>query len=130
MIEEAKAKIQKETDAAKDPNTKLIGSYVLEVLCKSEENAAKVAEEKKTLDGCMADMRTKAKAHAQHNCAMVDGNTIIRWVKAYFGARAAQADEIAWYTRAFAGASEAPKQEAAPAAEPADDGHIDLFDLM
>ena len=85
MIEEAIEKVSNEIAKIKAPYGEALGTYIITNLLDTEENAKKVMDEKKTLDGCLSFIKGKAKESAVNGVAMIDEDTVYGWLREYYG---------------------------------------------
>lgn len=113
MIEEAIKKVSNEIAKIKAPYGEVLGTYIITKLLNTEENAKKVMDEKKTLEGCLNSVKGSAKKSAVNGMAMVDENTVYGWIREYYGINEQKATE-----------------QTAPA--PAENGRkiVSLFDMI
>lgn len=119
--------ILKEIKESKEANTKFIGRYVIDVLCKTENGDN---FKNKSLKECMAKIREQAKEMGG-NCVMVDGNTVLEWVNDYFNITPSSGEMRRWYTASIA--PDAPPPEVKKTVKPtcSDDlNNISLLDLL
>ena len=123
MLEDIRKKIEGEM---KSDELKPFGRYILDQLLVSEENAEKMGADGKSLKACFDAVKGKAKGHAHSGCAIIEGKTVFKWIREYYGI-ASGSDMAAKESPAAvpAGAS-APTAPIAPAAPKT----ISLLDLM
>ena len=89
MIQKAIIKIN--TEMQKSPNDKqleAIGHHVIDAIT-TEANAKAVLDEKKTLNGARAEVRSAAKKQAVNGMAMIASDEVFAIVDKYFGISAA-----------------------------------------
>ena len=82
-IQEAINKIDSEADKMKDDTAVRITSYIIDNYITNAENAEKVMS--KTLSDCISSVRSKAEKQAKNSCAMIEGRTVLNWVKEFYG---------------------------------------------
>ena len=82
-IQEAINKIDSEADKMKDDTAVRITSYIIDNYITNAENAEKVMS--KTLSDCISSVRSKAEKQAQNSYAMIEGRTVLNWVKEFYG---------------------------------------------
>ena len=92
MITEAITKITGEVNNIKGDHAQQIGEYLIDHM--TDESAAKIMDEKKTLSGCISAVTSKAKARATNNCAMIADTEVFSWVRDYYGICNAQDAKI------------------------------------
>lgn len=85
MFENAINKVNKEIAEIKNPYGERLGTYIITELLDSEDNAAKILNEKKTLKGCFSEISSKARKNADGNVAMIDSETVFGWLREYYG---------------------------------------------
>lgn len=83
-IEKAANKLDSAAEKMKGNYAKLVASYLIEQI-RTEDAAAKVLKEKKTLDGCMNEIQSKARKQAVNGCAAVEDAMVYKWAESYFG---------------------------------------------
>lgn len=75
-------------DSAAEKNgsnyAKLVASHLIEQI-RTEEAARKIMDEKKTLEGCMKEIQSKARKQAVNGCAAVEDAMVYKWAEGYFG---------------------------------------------
>ena len=89
MIQQAIIKIN--TEMQKSPNDKqleAIGHHVIDAIT-TEANAKAVLDEKKTLNGARAEVRSAAQKQAVNGMAMIASDEVFAIVDKYFGLTAA-----------------------------------------
>lgn len=84
-IQSAINKIDSEAEKMKDTTSTLIASHIIDTYLTSDENAEKVLDEKKSLNKCIDNIKSKAKQQATNGMAMIDSEVVYGWVKDYFG---------------------------------------------
>lgn len=82
-IQEAINRIDSEADKMKDDTAVRITSYIIDNYITSAENAEKVMS--KTLSDCISSVRSKAEKQAKNSYAMIEGRTVLNWVKEFYG---------------------------------------------
>lgn len=123
MLEDAKKKIEAEM---KTDELKPFGRYILDQLLVSEENAEKVGADGKSLKACFAAVKGKAQKQAHGGCAMIENQTVFKWIREYYGI--ASGSDVA----ANESPAAVPVADSAPTAPiaPAVPKTINLLDLM
>lgn len=84
-IQKAIDKIDKEAEELGGGQFMVIASHIIEKYLASDENADKVLDESKSLKKCIDDCKSKARAEAVGNVAMIADETVYGWVKEYYG---------------------------------------------
>lgn len=85
MIEKAITKINAEIQKApNDTYRAIIGEYIIDHIL-TEDDAAKILDEDKTLEKALEEVVSKAQKQAQKNKAVIVSTTVFGWVMEYFG---------------------------------------------
>lgn len=85
IIEKAITKIDEEAEKLGGGQVMIIASHIIDNYLKTDENAHKVLDNKKTLESCLTSCASKAKQYAVKNMAIIDDKTVYGWVKEYYG---------------------------------------------
>ncbi len=80
-IEKINAEIQK---APNDIYRAIIGEYIIDHML-TDEDAAKVLDEKKTLGKALEEINSKAKKQATGSTAFIENSVVYGWAMKYFG---------------------------------------------
>jgi len=83
MITEAIDKITKEVNDSKNTHAQVMGEYLIDHI--TEESAAKILQEGKTIAGAISDITSKASKQKNGNMAMVRDDVVFGWLNDYFG---------------------------------------------
>lgn len=92
MLEEVRAKVEDEKKAGALIGH--IGDYILAELLTTEDAAAKIGAEGKSLKDCAKSVTDKARQQAKDGCAVVEDTVVYGWVKEYYGIQAAAAKHV------------------------------------
>lgn len=84
-IKQAVAKIDSEAEKIHTDMAKIISSHIISTYLKSDYNADRILEEKKTLDGCLKEIQEQARMFAQNHIAVIEDSTVFGWAEAYYG---------------------------------------------
>lgn len=85
IIQQAIEKIDKEAEKLNNTNARLTASHIIDTYLTTDENAEKVLKDKKSLENCFENIRSKARQQAVGNMAMIDDETVYGWVRDYYG---------------------------------------------
>lgn len=83
-IEKAIEKLDSAAEKNGSNYAKLVASHLIGQI-RTEDTAVKVLEEKKTLEGCMKEIQSKARKQAVNGCAAVEDEMVYKWAEGYFG---------------------------------------------
>ena len=84
-IHQAIEKIDNEAEKSGNTYYKIIASHIIDNYLKTDENAEKVLNDKKTLKKCMENIKSKAKNQAEGQMAMIEDTVVFGWVRSYYG---------------------------------------------
>lgn len=84
-IQKAIDKIDKEAEKANNTYARVFASHIIDNYLNTDENAEKVLNEKKTIAGCLQEVKSKAQKQAEGSMAMIEDNTVWGWVREYYG---------------------------------------------
>ena len=84
MLDKAIEKIKDEIKKS-DRGTKVIGDFVIQYIKNNTEDAEKVLQEGKTIEGGLKEVFKVAKTRAKSGCAMLEDPEVFEIVLKYFG---------------------------------------------
>ncbi len=82
MITDAIVKITNEVNSIKSDHAQKIGEYLIDHM--TEEAAALIMKESKSLEGCIASIVKKARSRAIKNCAVIEDSEVYAWAREYY----------------------------------------------
>lgn len=83
-IEEAVNKLDSAAEKNGSNYAKLVASHLIGQI-RTEVDAEKILDEKKSLVSCMKEIEGKAKKQAVNGCAAVEDALVYKWAESYFG---------------------------------------------
>lgn len=83
MKTEAIDKITSEVNSNKGDHIQVLGEYLIDTL--TEDSAAKIMQEDKTLAGAYSEITSKAQKQKTGNSAMIKDVTVYAWLNEYYG---------------------------------------------
>ena len=84
-IQKAINKIDLEAEEEKNTYARVFASHIIDNYLSTDENAEKVLDEKKTIAGCLREVKSKAQKQAESGMAMSEDSTVFGWVREYYG---------------------------------------------
>lgn len=83
MITKAIEKLTAESNSLNSNHSQAIAEYLIDHI--TEDSAARIVHESKSLDGCVKAIYSKAQKQAVDNCAMISFQDVYSWVNEYYG---------------------------------------------
>lgn len=83
MITKAIEKLTAESNRLNSNHSQAIAEYLIDHI--TEDSAARIVHDSKSLEGCVRAISSKAKSKAVNNCAMISDQEVYSWVNEYYG---------------------------------------------